>query len=75
MIAALESFRGRFSLTFDIDIVDIDQHPELEAKWGDKVPVLLNAEQEICHYFLDEAALRLALEFMNKHKHWCGSAN
>ena len=62
MIAALESFRGRFSLTFEIDIVDIDQHPELEAKWGDKVPVLLDGEQEICQYFLDEAALQRALQ-------------
>lgn len=61
MIAALESFRGRSSSPFEIDVVDIDQHPALEEKWGDKVPVLLNAEREICHYFLDEAALRVAL--------------
>jgi len=58
MIAALESFRGRFSLTFDVDVVDVDQHPALEAQWGDKVPVLLDAGQEICHYFLDEDALQ-----------------
>ena len=48
-------------MTFEIDIVDIDQHPAMEARWGDKVPVLLCEEQEVCHYFLDAAALQKAL--------------
>ena len=61
MIAALEAFQGRFSLTFDYDIVDIDQYPVQEAKWGDKVPVLLLDDLEVCHYFLDEAALKKCL--------------
>ena len=61
MIAALENFRGRFSLSFEVEVIDIDRHPALEARWGDKVPVLLDAEQEICHYYLDEAALRRAV--------------
>ncbi len=58
MIAALENFRGRFSFPLEIEIVDIDRHPSLEETWGDKVPVLLDGEHEICHYFLDEAALQ-----------------
>ena len=57
MITALENFRGRFSLPLQIDVMDIDQHPKLEAQWGDKVPVLLVGGVEICHYFLDEDAL------------------
>jgi thioredoxin reductase (NADPH) len=57
LITALEDFRGRFSSLFEIDVVDIDQHPALEEKWGDKVPVLLEGETEICHYFFDVAAL------------------
>jgi glutaredoxin len=57
LITALEDFRGRFSSPFEIDVVDIDQHPALEEKWGDKVPVLLEGETEICHYFFDAAAL------------------
>jgi hypothetical protein len=51
MIAALEQFRGRYS--FDIEQVDVDRDPRLEEKWGDKVPVLLDGERELCHYFLD----------------------
>ena len=61
MIAALEKLQGRFSLAFDVTVVDIDQHPALEAEWGEKVPVLLLDEREICHYFLDENALRQVL--------------
>ncbi len=57
LIAALEQFRGRFSSAFDIEVVDIDAHPALEERWGDKVPVLLDADTEICHYFFDEPAL------------------
>ena len=57
MITALENFRGRFSLPCEIEVVDIDLHPVLEEKWGDKVPVLIENDVEICHYFLDEAAL------------------
>lgn len=61
MIAALEDFRGRFPLAFEIGVIDIDRHPALEAKWGDKVPVLLEEDREISHYYLDEAALRRAV--------------
>ena len=57
LTAALEHFRGRFSLSFEVEVIDVDQHPEIEAKWGDKVPVLLEGETEICHYFFDPAAL------------------
>ena len=53
MIAALQELQGRFVDTFVMDVVDIDEHPALESKWGDKVPVLLAADVEICHYFLD----------------------
>ena len=51
MIAALRQFQGRYS--FEIDVVDIDRDPHLEEKWGDKVPVLLDGDRELCHYFLD----------------------
>ena len=61
MITALENFRGRFSLPFEIEVVDIDLHPLLEEKWGDKVPVLIENDVEICHYYLDEAALVVRL--------------
>lgn len=45
-------------LGFDVEIVEIDDFPELEAKYDELVPVLLHGDVEICHYFLDEQALR-----------------
>jgi len=62
MVAALEHFRGRYD--FRVEVVDVDRHPDLEARWGDKVPVLLDGEREICHYHLDLAALEARLARM-----------
>lgn len=53
MIAALHELQGRFVDDYIVDVVDVDQHPTLESKWGNKVPVLLDGDIEICHYFLD----------------------
>jgi thioredoxin reductase (NADPH) len=39
-------------------VLDVDAFPELEAEWGEKVPVVLAGDLELCHYFLDEAAVR-----------------
>lgn len=43
---------------FAVKVVDVDAFPELEAVWSEKVPVVLAGESELCHYFLDEAAVR-----------------
>jgi Glutaredoxin-like domain (DUF836) len=61
LIAALENFRAAHQLPFEIEVVDVDQRTELESQWGDKVPVLLQGADEICHYFFDEVKLRLHL--------------
>ncbi len=46
-------------LGFSVRVVDLDTDaPELEEVWGEKVPVLLDGDVELCHYFLDEAAVR-----------------
>lgn len=37
--------------------IDVDTDPALEARWGERVPVLLAGERELCHYRLDRAAL------------------
>lgn len=53
MITALQVLQGRFFDEYVVEVVDVDLHPALEERWGDKVPVLLDGEVEICHYFLD----------------------
>ncbi len=57
LILALEDFQRRIGSSHAVNVVDVDLHPALEEKYGDKVPVLLDGEHEICHYFFDEAAL------------------
>jgi Glutaredoxin-like domain (DUF836) len=42
--------------------IDVDADAALEARYGERVPVLTDAAgAEICHYRLDEAALRTRL--------------
>jgi Glutaredoxin-like domain (DUF836) len=37
--------------------LDVDADPALEARWGDKVPVLLDGDTALCFHRLDRAAL------------------
>lgn len=48
--------------SFEIDIVNVDTDPELVSQYGTLVPVLTLGEQQICHYFLDQAAFLQALD-------------
>ena len=45
-------------LDFETRRVPIDNNSELEMAYGDKVPVLVCGDDELCHYFLDLQALR-----------------
>lgn len=63
MAAALQTLTQQYDFSFDS--VDVDAFPALEARYGDLVPVLTDAQgDEICHYFLDIGALtaRLAVK-------------
>ncbi len=59
MLAALRKLEtsGR---PFEIEVIDVDADPALVARFDELVPVLYGdlAEPELCHYFLDEAAVR-----------------
>lgn len=44
-------------MAISVALVDIDSDPELVARYGHKVPVLVGGNEEICHYFLDEPQL------------------
>ncbi|MBM5575506.1 MULTISPECIES: glutaredoxin family protein [Deefgea] len=47
---------------FELEWIDIDDIDELEAKYGEWVPVLLDSDGvEICHYHLDQQALDASL--------------
>lgn len=50
---------------FTVEVIDIDalSDPSLLARFDELVPVLFGdlAQPELCHYFLDDAAVRRAL--------------
>ena len=45
-------------LGWSVRVVDVDEDPALEAKWNEWVPVVLANGVELCHDYLDEAAIR-----------------
>ena len=51
MIEALRRLQGL--VHFEIAVVDVDAHPELERRHGERVPVLMHGERELCHYRLE----------------------
>jgi thioredoxin reductase (NADPH) len=55
MQAALAELAADFP--FSVDIVDVDADAALEARYGERVPVLAHGDKELCHYFLDRAAV------------------
>ena len=50
---------------FAINTIDITHDQELLAIHGEKIPVLQHGAHEICHYFLDLAALTQVLDDVN----------
>ena len=59
MLAALEALRCD-AAPFTVEVIDVDADPALEARFDELVPVLFGdlAAPELCHYFLDPAAVR-----------------
>ncbi|MFK3736887.1 glutaredoxin family protein [Massilia sp. TN1-12] len=59
MAAAVRAFMARAGVGYRLDIVDVDADPALVARYDELVPVLAAGagQVELCHYFLDEAAL------------------
>jgi glutaredoxin len=59
MRAALEPLLVEFGA--QVELVDIDADPQLEARYNELVPVLVCDGLELCHYHLDVAGVRAAL--------------
>lgn len=52
---------GQSAGWYRLAVVDVDSDPELEARLGERVPVLMLGNVEICHYHLDAERLREVL--------------
>lgn len=59
MHAALEPLLAEFGA--QVEVVDVDSDPVLEARYDELVPVLVCDGVELCHYHLDVARVRTAL--------------
>ena len=59
MLVALQAL-AQPGQRFEIDVVDVDADEALVERFDELVPVLFGRldEPELCHYFLDEAAVR-----------------
>ncbi len=54
MIAGLQQLQA--GQRFELEIVDVDRDPDLERRYGERVPLLTYRGREVCHYFLDRTA-------------------
>ena len=66
LLAALRKLVGD---EISVNVIDIDLHTELVQRYDELVPVLIGCrdgqpEQQLCHYFLDENAVR---GFLSSH--------
>ncbi|MBI3186566.1 MAG: glutaredoxin family protein [Gammaproteobacteria bacterium] len=50
---------------FDFFTVDVDADPVITQQYAALVPVVVLGDRQICHYFLDQAALLKALADIN----------
>jgi thiol-disulfide isomerase/thioredoxin len=62
MLAALNALQTN-RLRFAVEVIDVDADPALVARFDELVPVLFGdpGAPELCHYFLDEVAVRAYL--------------
>jgi len=47
---------------FSITEVDVDSSPQLIDQYGSQVPVVTCGDEQLCHYFLDQAAILQVLK-------------
>ena len=57
----IESLLALVRDTATVEVVDIDSQPDLARAFNDRIPVLEFAGREVCHYHLDERAVRQIL--------------
>ena len=60
MRATLQPYQAEYG--FELQVFDVDEDPELEARYNELVPVLLHEGGEICHWHLDAAKLLAVLQ-------------
>ncbi|MBA4142418.1 MAG: glutaredoxin family protein [Nitrosospira sp.] len=55
MVAALRELQAQ--LHFRLEVTDVDSDDDLRSRYGERVPVLVAGDEELCHYQLDLVGL------------------
>lgn len=63
LLAQLVQLQGTYA--FEILPIDVDSDPKLVKQFGTEVPVVMYGDNKVCHYFLDEAAVKQILSNTN----------
>ena len=63
MIAGLHDLQTH--TPFELEIIDIDTNAALEARYGERVPVLASGDTELCQHRLDLAKVN---DFLSKFR-------
>ena len=63
LLQQLSSLQQKYSFAYTP--VDVDTDPTLRETYGHQVPVVTLGNKQICHYFLDQAALLQAVDSNN----------
>lgn len=48
-----EKIRERLPHNWQLEIIDVDMHPQLQEKYDEQVPILLAGSNEIFYHFFD----------------------
>ena len=59
---AASLFQHQQELGYEIELIDVDNEPELREKYNADVPVVALGDEVIFYHFFDEIALREALQ-------------
>ena len=63
MISGLQELQARF--VFELQVVDVDADRDLERRFGEHVPVLVDGERELCRHRLQPASITAYLAKMS----------
>ncbi|MCK5916912.1 MAG: glutaredoxin family protein [Cocleimonas sp.] len=64
MVASLYQEQAKQSVQFNIEIIDIDDDPELVQKYNVDVPVVLYQDEVIFYHFFDTEEFKKTLQKM-----------
>lgn len=63
LVLALEQLRPRYGFTYNK--IDVDNDPQLQSRYGLRVPVLMDADVEICFGNCDPAEIERYIAALN----------